>query len=61
MVTHGLRVEPLATGRTVCAQIGTEKHVVAVIGHGGKIPVLVQKVTGPLVTVGAIPVSVPHE
>ena len=37
MVTDGLGVKPLATGRTVCAQIGTEKYVVTVVGHGDKI------------------------
>ena len=38
IVAHRLRIETLAARRSVLAQIGTEEHVVAVIGHAGKIP-----------------------
>jgi hypothetical protein len=42
MIPHGLCVESLATGRTVCAQIGTKEHVMSVVRHGGKLLRLVR-------------------
>jgi hypothetical protein len=52
MVTHGLCVETLATGRTVCAQIGTKEHVVSVVGHGGKLIGLVRPILTDSVSYG---------